>query len=313
MTITNASACTRRTTASSGSTSTGAPTSTEVRRSRRLVVSFIATVGNYEYGFYWYFYQDGTHPVRGQADRRHLQRRAAAGRDSRRGATLVAPQLYAPNHQHFFNVRLDMTVDGRTTRSTRSTPWPTRAGPGEPVRQRVPRRGDAAGDASRRRSGSSNPLSARFWKIVNPASSNRLGQPVAYKLVPGENVLPFAGPRRSVLKRAGVHDQAPVGDAATTRRAVRRRRLPEPASGRRRPAGVRRSDDRRSTNTDVVVWYTFGAHHVVAAGGLAGDAGVATSASRSSRSASSTATPAWTCRPRRWRTTACATTTKQRA
>ena len=32
----------------------------EVRRSRRLVVSFIATVGNYEYGFYWYFYQDGT-------------------------------------------------------------------------------------------------------------------------------------------------------------------------------------------------------------------------------------------------------------
>jgi primary-amine oxidase len=31
----------------------------EVRRSRRLVTSFIATVGNYEYGFYWYFYQDG--------------------------------------------------------------------------------------------------------------------------------------------------------------------------------------------------------------------------------------------------------------
>ena len=33
---------------------------TEVRRSRRLVVSFIATVGNYEYGYFWYFYQDGT-------------------------------------------------------------------------------------------------------------------------------------------------------------------------------------------------------------------------------------------------------------
>src|SRR5581483_8756661 len=31
----------------------------EVRRSRRLVVSFIATVGNYEYGFYWYLYLDG--------------------------------------------------------------------------------------------------------------------------------------------------------------------------------------------------------------------------------------------------------------
>ncbi len=32
----------------------------ETRRSRRMVVSFVATVGNYDYGFYWYFYQDGT-------------------------------------------------------------------------------------------------------------------------------------------------------------------------------------------------------------------------------------------------------------
>ena len=32
----------------------------EVRRSRRMVASSIATVGNYEYGFFWYFYLDGT-------------------------------------------------------------------------------------------------------------------------------------------------------------------------------------------------------------------------------------------------------------
>ena len=31
----------------------------EVRRSRRLVLSFISTIANYEYGFYWYFYQVG--------------------------------------------------------------------------------------------------------------------------------------------------------------------------------------------------------------------------------------------------------------
>jgi primary-amine oxidase len=35
------------------------PHNPEVRRSRRLVVSSISTVENYEYGFYWYFYQDG--------------------------------------------------------------------------------------------------------------------------------------------------------------------------------------------------------------------------------------------------------------
>ena len=33
---------------------------TDVRRSRRLVISTIATVGNYDYGFFWYLYQDGT-------------------------------------------------------------------------------------------------------------------------------------------------------------------------------------------------------------------------------------------------------------
>lgn len=32
----------------------------DVRRSRRLVVSFITTVGNYHYGFYWNFYQDAS-------------------------------------------------------------------------------------------------------------------------------------------------------------------------------------------------------------------------------------------------------------
>jgi primary-amine oxidase len=33
---------------------------TECRRGRRLVVSCIATVANYEYGLFWYFYQDGS-------------------------------------------------------------------------------------------------------------------------------------------------------------------------------------------------------------------------------------------------------------
>ena len=32
----------------------------EVRRSRRLVISMICTVGNYEYGFFWYFYNDAS-------------------------------------------------------------------------------------------------------------------------------------------------------------------------------------------------------------------------------------------------------------
>ena len=32
----------------------------QVRRGRRLVISSICTIANYEYGFYWYFGLDGT-------------------------------------------------------------------------------------------------------------------------------------------------------------------------------------------------------------------------------------------------------------
>ena len=32
---------------------------TDVRRQRRFVISFFTTVGNYDYGFYWYLYLDG--------------------------------------------------------------------------------------------------------------------------------------------------------------------------------------------------------------------------------------------------------------
>ena len=106
------SACTRRTTASSGSTPiAGCPTVPEVRRSRRLVVSSISTVENYEYGFFWYLYQDGT--IQFEVKLTGILSLGAypPGEKPAHGV-LVAPQLYAPNHQHFFNMRLDFDLDG---------------------------------------------------------------------------------------------------------------------------------------------------------------------------------------------------------
>ena len=84
---------------------------TEVRRSRRLVVSSIATVGNYEYGFFWYFYQDGT--IQMEIKLTGIVNTAAVPEgETPKYGTLVAPQLNAHIHQHFFNFRLDMCVDG---------------------------------------------------------------------------------------------------------------------------------------------------------------------------------------------------------
>ena len=87
------------------------PQAPEVRRSRRLVVSSISTVENYEYGFFWYFYQDGN--IQFEIKLTGILSLGAArdGETLLHGA-MVAPLLYAPNHQHFFNVRLDIGIDG---------------------------------------------------------------------------------------------------------------------------------------------------------------------------------------------------------
>ena len=70
------------------------PDTPEVRRSRRLVISSISTVENYEYGFFWYLYQDGTIQfevkLTGFLPRRRPPGREAEARRARRAAALRA-------------------------------------------------------------------------------------------------------------------------------------------------------------------------------------------------------------------------------
>ena len=174
------SACTRRTTASSGSTSTCAPSTTEVRRSRRLVVSFIATVGNYEYGFYWYFYQDGTIEFEVKLTGIVSNGRRALPGEPRRTATLVAPRRRRADPPALLQRPAGHEVDGdRTTRSTRSTPWLAPAGPENPHRNAF-RAGatlarDRVGGAARRSRPADRAASGRS---STRRARNRVGQPV---------------------------------------------------------------------------------------------------------------------------------------
>ena len=233
---------------------------TEVRRSRRLVVSFIATVGNYEYGFYWYFYQDGTIQLEVKLTGIMSNGAVLPGEKPRWGE-LVAPQVYGPIHQHFFNVRLDMAVDGIANSVYEVNTVADPPGPENPHHNAFHTEATLlASEAQAQRL--VDPLRGRFWKIVNPSVRNRLGEPVGYKLVPGENVLPFAGPEASVTKRAGFMTR----HLWVTRHDARERYgagdYPnQHPGGAGLPTYVQ--DDAPLENTDVVVWYTFGAHHVV--------------------------------------------------
>ncbi len=231
----------------------------EVRRSRRLVVSFIATVGNYEYGFFWHLYQDGTIEFQVKLTGIVNNMALAPGEVPKYGS-LIAPQLGGHIHQHFFSVRLDMNVDGLNNSvyevNTKAEPM----GPGNP-------QGNAffaektllASESEAQRT--VDPFTGRYWLITNPSVRNYVGQPVSYKLVPSENILPFAHPEASVSKRAGFirkhlwvtpyspDEMAPTG--------------PYP---NQHPGGAGLPEwteaDRSVENTDIVVWYTFGHHHV---------------------------------------------------
>jgi primary-amine oxidase len=107
-----------------------------------------------------------------------------------------------------------------------------------------------------------DPLAGRFWKIVNPSVLNRLGTPVGYKLVPGENVRPFAGPEASVTRRAAFMTRH-----LWVTRYDRRERYAGGDYPNQHPGGAGlpsyARDDAPLENSDLVVWYTFGAHHVV--------------------------------------------------
>ena len=208
----------------------------EVRRSRRLVVSFISTVGNYEYAFYWNFYQDGTLELEikltGIANTTGLM----PGEKPRYG-TEVAPQLNAPYHQHIFNARLDMSVDGDANSGVRGEHQGPATRRGEPPRQCL-RRG-----AYPVRTGAGG--AAAVQHDIQPLLEDR--QRAREEPDGGAGRVPAdAGGERGPLRagrRGGAEEgripAAPhVGHPVRGRREVRRGRLSEPEGRGRRAAPV---------------------------------------------------------------------------
>jgi primary-amine oxidase len=232
---------------------------TEVRRSRRLVVSFVATVGNYEYGYYWYFQQDGT--IEAEVKLTGIvSTGAVAPGEPMPHASLVAPGLSAPYHQHFFNVRLDMMVDGVRNSVVEVDTEAVPLGPENP-------RGNAfrTTETTLARESQSGRMvdssRARYWKIVNPSVENGLGTPVAYKLEPGQNSACFAHPDSDLAARAGfITGHVWVTPYDPTQRFAAGDYPNQHPGGAGLPAWIQA--DRPTEDTDVVLWYSMGHHHI---------------------------------------------------
>jgi primary-amine oxidase len=232
----------------------------EVRRARRLVISFHATVANYEYLVYWRFYQDGNIECEVRATGIMVTSHTAAPGSRPANGTLVDQGIYAPFHQHFIVARLDLDVDGPDNTVYASESRPARPSGDDPYAlgltvASTPLRTETEGKQDY------DWATQRSWKVVNDNVKNGLGTAVGYKLVPSAALPPLLDPASPAFQRAHAightlwvtpyreDERWPCGDFPV--QAARDTGLP-----------VWTEADRPIENTDVVLWYVFGIHHI---------------------------------------------------
>jgi primary-amine oxidase len=222
------------------------------------VVSYFTTVGNYDYGFYWYFYLDGTIELEVKAT--GVLFTSAYPQDGHPYATEVAPGLAGAVHQHLFSARLDVSVDGMTNAVEEVDVSGLPIGPDNPygnaIVQQVTRL-TRESQAGRRADGSRG----RTWRIISTERANRFGRPTSYTLYPEPAPVLLAAPDSPLAARAGfaanhlwvtrydAEQRWPAGDFVN-----------QNPGGAGLPAFV--AGDHDIDGEDIVVWHTFGPTHV---------------------------------------------------
>ena len=174
---------------------------------------------------------------------------------------LVAPGLYGMHHQHFFCLRLDMEVDGEQNRIVEVDSEPIPMGPDNPTGTAwVTKKTVLETESAAQRT--IDPMRARYWRVENSSVLNHVGDPVAYKLEPGANVPPMSHADSGQAQRAGfTRSHVWVTPFAEDERYAAGDYPNQHPGGE----GLQKwtQADRPVADTDLVLWYTFGAHHVV--------------------------------------------------
>ncbi|RKN05930.1 primary-amine oxidase [Streptomyces radicis] len=172
----------------------------DVRRSRRLVISFFATVANYDYGFYWSLYQDGSIELEVKLTGILSVSGVAEGAPPPFGR-LVGPGVQAPTHQHYFAIRLDTAVDGPLNRLVEvhaETEEDEALNPYGNACRMVPTVIPSERAAAR----VNDPSRAVHWRVESAERVNRFGDPTAFRLALPNTTRLFARPGSVVERKA---------------------------------------------------------------------------------------------------------------
>ncbi|GAA1862649.1 primary-amine oxidase [Microbacterium koreense] len=236
--------------------------SSEVRRQRRLVISFFTTVGNYDYGFFWYLYLDGT--IECEAKLTGVLFTSAYPGSNDDGtpyayASEVAPGLGAPYHQHLFSMRLDMTVDGTANVVNEIDAVRLPISETNPYGNAFTKKVtpiESEKQSGRVADGAVN----RVWQIASTEKTTELGQPTSYVLFPESHPTLLAADDSSIAARAAFatrhlfvtkydpDERYAAGDFVNQHAG--HAGIPEFIAG-----------DEPLVGEDIVLWHTFGLTH----------------------------------------------------
>ncbi len=245
----------------------------EGRPSRELVVRMVAMIGNYDYVIDWRFQVDGQIRVSLGATG-IVETKMATARDARAPGTngpssrddaygrFVEGHVVAVNHDHYFNFRLDMDVDGTTNRFVRDQLVPKALGADHPrrsvwVTETAPVQRELDGRLTM------DMHKPALWRVTG-SRENAVGYPSSYQLLPSHSIHTLMDPGDFARQRAGFIDHhlwVTPYSAAERYAAGDYPTLSQPGEGL--PTWTKAN--RAVADTDIVLWYTFGMHHMVRA------------------------------------------------
>ncbi|MCX3356483.1 primary-amine oxidase [Escherichia coli] len=241
---------------------------------RELVVRWISTVGNYDYIFDWIFHENGTIGIDAGATGIEAVKGVKAktmhdetAKDDTRYGTLIDHNIVGTTHQHIYNFRLDLDVDGENNSLVAMDPVVkpnTAGGPRTSTMQVNQYNIGNEQDAAQK----FDPGTIRL--LSNPNKENRMGNPVSYQIIP------YAGGTHPVAKGAQFapdewiyHRLSFMDKQLWVTRYHPGERFPEGKYPNRSThdtgLGQYSKDNESLDNTDAVVWMTTGTTHVARA------------------------------------------------
>ena len=241
---------------------------------RDLVVRWISTVGNYDYMFDWVFSENGTIGINAGATgieavkgvKTSTMKDSTAAEDTKYG-TLIDHNIVGTTHQHIYNFRLDLDVDGEKNTLTEINPIVapnTAGGPRVSTMQTTEHQVLTEKEAAQK----FDPSTIRILSNVN--KTNKVGNPVSYQLIP------YAGGTHPVAKGANFskdewinHRLSFMDKQLWVTRYNPDELFPEGKypnrSNKDTGLGMFVADDQNIVNTDNVVWLTTGTTHIARA------------------------------------------------